>query len=85
MEEADHRDGASDARRLTLSREDYDDFLVALTAKLHLHQDPAPGRPRSPRQSSLKPEGCFVAGGVLRSRWGISVKSTMTSVNIKVF
>ena len=39
MEEAHHRDDASSARRLTLTREDYDDFLVALTAKLRRHAD----------------------------------------------
>ena len=39
MEEANHRDDASCARRLTLSREDYDDFLVALTTKLRRNVD----------------------------------------------
>ena len=34
MEEANNRDDASSARRLALSREDFDDYLVALTAKL---------------------------------------------------
>ena len=39
MEEANNRDDVSHVRRLTLSREDYDDFLVALTTKLRRNVD----------------------------------------------
>ena len=39
MAEGNNRDEASHARRLTLSREDFDDYLVALTARLRSNAD----------------------------------------------
>ena len=39
MAEANDRDVASDSRRLTLSREDFDGYLVALTARLRSNAD----------------------------------------------
>ena len=39
MEEANNRDDAQSSRRLALSREDFDDYLVALTAKLRRNVD----------------------------------------------